>query len=99
VTLATEQADREDVAGKPFRKRWPKQNRQYQHTIVRVPLDTTEPRESEARGPSGTRRKHLVRGYMWGKNTRPQAEWRWIRPFWRGSAEVGIVERSHYVVG
>ena len=97
VTLATRQAitecvDRKKSAGLP------KRFRDYPHTIIRVPLDETSGHtDPRAAGPK--RRKHLVRGCTWGKNTRPLEERRWIAPFFRGSAELGEVTRSHTVVG
>ena len=99
VTLATEQAVHETVPGEPFRSRLSKQPRQYPHSVVRVPLAARSTAFGPARNGAGGRRRHLVRGYMWGKNTRPQSEWRWHKPFWRGRAELGTVDRDHYVVG
>jgi hypothetical protein len=99
LTLATEGPEQETVSGKPFRKGLPHRHRQYQHTFVRVPLDRTQSSHGGSGGLSPRRRKHLVRGYLWGKNTRSRDQWRWIKPFWRGSTELGTVKRSHYVVG
>jgi hypothetical protein len=42
---------------------------------------------------------HLVRGYVYGKNTRPLAEQRWVKPYWRGDKELGVVATpEHYEV-
>lgn len=99
VCLNTEDIVREKVDGKPFKAGLPKKFRQYEHAIIRVPLDTFDDRYVEPGSGTGRkRRKHLVRGYTWGRNTRPVEEQRWIRPFFRGSQEVGEVVRDHYVV-
>ena len=99
VTLATEQAIREhvDVPGGPRAQAAAARARRYPYTIIRVP--TYVPETAGESGKPGTpRRCHLVRGYVWGKNTRPKEEQRWIAPFWRGDAALGIATRSHYVV-
>lgn len=71
--------------------------RKYEHRIVRVPLDTSPSSGGlGSSGPGKPRRRHLVRGYVFGKNTRPKEQQRWIKPYWRGDAEIGIVERDHY---
>ena len=72
--------------------------RTYPHSIVRVPFETGGASESGASGGK-RRRKHLVRGFVWGKNTRPIEQQRWIAPYWRGDNEVGVVQREHYEVG
>jgi hypothetical protein len=77
-----------------------KRHRLYEHTIIRIPMDDGgEGGDLGTGGAARKRRCHLVRGYTWGKNTRPVEEQRWIKPFWRGDRSVGTIERSHYVVG
>jgi hypothetical protein len=100
VCLNTADIVRERVEGRPHKASLPKKFRQYEHSIVRVPLDHAdgEDRGGDGDGSGRKRRKHLVRGYMWGKNTRPVIEQRWIKPFFRGNQEVGEVVRDHYVV-
>ena len=95
VTLATKDSVRERVRAKPQKARIPKKFREYDHTIIRVPYDRVE---SEALGLGGSgrkRRRHLVPGYWWGKNTRPIDEQRFIYPYWRGSQEIGIIDPAH----
>lgn len=99
VCLNSEDIIRERVDGKPFRPGLPKQFRQYEHSIIRVPFDRADAAEHGIAGESRRRRKHLVRGFVWGKNTRPREQQRWIKPFWRGSQEVGEIKREHYEVG
>lgn len=74
--------------------------REYAHTIVRIPLEPTLPASEGggAKEEGKRRRRTLVRGFVWGKHTRPPEEQRWIRPHWRGDASLGTVERSHHVV-
>jgi hypothetical protein len=101
VTLATEQAERASVPGKRWSPGAPKRTRRYDHTIVRVPLDAPHSVSGESGDdpiPQGRRRKHLVRGYMWGRNTRPTAQQRWIKPFWRGDADLGTLHHEHYEI-
>lgn len=99
VCLNTEDIIREKVEGRPFKAALPKKFRQYEHAIIRVPLDTFDDRYVEpGTGGGRKRRKHLVRGYTWGRNTRPVEQQRWIKPFFRGSQEIGVIERDHYVV-
>lgn len=77
-----------------------KRHRLYEHTIIRIPMDDGGEGGDLGTGGAGRKRRcHLVRGYTWGKNTRPVEEQRWIKPFWRGDRSVGTIERSHYVVG
>lgn len=72
-------------------------HRAYDHRIIRIPLDTDP---SERSGPSkGTgvrRRRHLVRGYVFGRFTRPVEQQHWVKPYWRGDRELGISQHSHY---
>lgn len=97
VTLATPQTIRERVEA--ARARSGKAGRRdYEHTIIRVPSYVPEPGPGEAQGTQGKRRMGLVAGYVWGKNTRPVAEQRWIAPHWRGDASVGVVPPKVRVV-
>ena len=76
--------------------------RPYDHTVVRIPLDDPQPQSSgqgHRLGVQVTKRKHLVRGYVYGKHTRPVEEQRWIRPYWRGEGETKRIVERHYVVG
>lgn len=76
-----------------------KRRSSFAHTIIRVPEDDTPVSIGLGHGGSRIkRRKHLVRGFVWGKNTRPIEEQRWVKPYWRGAQEVGVVDRSHYDV-
>jgi hypothetical protein len=98
VVLATEDLVRENVEGKPWKASLPKLHRQYPFSVVRVPLERSGAGEALVGADGRKRRRGLVRGYMWGRNTRPLEEQRWIKPHWRGSQELGTVERSHYTV-
>ena len=76
---------------KSSKRRW----RGCPYTIIREPLDTT----SSIRLPNGSvPRKHFVRGYQWGRHTRPPDEQKWIEPYWRGSEDKGLYERDHYEI-
>lgn len=61
----------------------------YPYTIVRVPLDYAAPGSewittgSTHQPPS----RHFVRGYQWGKYTRPPEEQLWVDAYWRGHGE------------
>jgi hypothetical protein len=66
----------------------------YGFTHVAPPADDTVPVEAGGYRP---RKRHLVRGYTWGRNTRPKEEQRWIAPFWRGRGEV-VAQRAFYEV-
>jgi hypothetical protein len=98
VSLATEQVIKE-------RKNPPKvvgggkvgKSRRLPYTVVRVPLDD-EISVGASTGTGTRRRKHLVRGYVWGKNTRPVEEQRWIKPFFRGSREHGEIQHTRVEV-
>jgi hypothetical protein len=97
VTLSTRGTERERVKGGNHALNMKPRGRKYPHTVVRIPTDYSAPVEGQ--GISGQyRRMHIVRGYTWGKNTRPLAEQRWIQPFFRGREELGEVIRDHYVV-
>jgi len=100
VSLNTEQLEQERVSPPKPKPGTDKRFREYPHTIVRIPLDRDE-RGNVIRdkGTGRPRRRHLVRGFVWGKNTRPVEEQHWVRPHWRGDASRGTVERSHYKVG
>lgn len=102
VTLATKDQVREKVKAKPQKARIPRKFREFDHTIIRVPFDRAES-QSLGLGLGGTgrkRRKHLVPGYWWGKNTRELPDRRFIWPYWRGSQEVGVIDPAerHHVV-
>lgn len=99
VALNTENLEQEKVEGRPWKASLPKKYRHYAHTIIRIPDDDTPIHTGTGRGGAGVkRRKHLVRGFIWGKNTRPKEEQRWVKPYWRGAQEVEVKERTHYVV-
>jgi hypothetical protein len=69
----------------------------YAYTIIRIPHEPVSTGEGSRR--SGTRRRrHFVRGFVWGKNTGPREEQRWVAGYYRGSAKLGDVYRSHYEV-
>jgi hypothetical protein len=65
----------------------------YSYTHVRQPDDDALPFD----GVHRHRKRHLVRGYTWGRHTRPPEEQRWIAPFWRGRGEVAV-QRDHYEI-
>jgi hypothetical protein len=65
----------------------------YPYTLVRPPDDDSVPMEGDYR----PRKRHFVRGYTWGCNTRPVDQRRWIAPFWRGRGEA-IAVRDHYEI-
>jgi hypothetical protein len=96
VTLATAQADVEVVPGKPWKRKQPIKTREYEHRVLRILLPG-ETRHSVGESQStGARRKlHFVSGYIWGKNTRPKEEQRWIAPFWRGDVKEGVSLTRH----
>lgn len=98
VTLAAQQTVRERVEPPRVRGSNSGPRRGYAHTVVRVPTYIPEPGAGEARGPQGKRRMSLVSGYVWGKNTRPLDEQRWIAPFWRGDASLGLVAPKTRIV-
>lgn len=64
----------------------------YPYTHVGPPIDDTVPADASGHQP---RRRHLVRGYTWGKTTRPKDQQRRILPYWRGQGEV-TETRQHY---
>lgn len=101
VTLNTENLNIDKIRIPTGKKSWDgnPRTRPYDHSIVRVPVETFhEGNVGVLNSSEGKpRRKHLVRGFVWGKHTRPKEEQRWIKPHWRGDADVEIKER-HYVV-
>jgi hypothetical protein len=99
VTLNTSNHKSEYVMAPP-RKAAGVQRRFYDHHIIRIPIDYEAPIEPSGPGlPGRPRRMHLVRGYVYGKNTRPLAEQRWVKPYWRGDKELGVVATpEHYEV-
>lgn len=99
VTLGSRGAERRRVKGGNHALNMKPRGRDYPHTVVRIPTDYSSPVERDGKGTGGFRRMHLVRGYMWGKNTRDLNEQRWIEPFFRGRAELGEVVHDHYVMG
>ena len=66
----------------------------YGYTHVSPPLDDSVPPDASGYQPC---KRHLVRGYTWGKNTRPKDEQRRIEPFWRGRGEQAD-PRQHYEI-
>lgn len=96
VTLATRGVEKTQVKGGRHDTNITPRGRRYPHTVVRIPMDYSSAKGSGGHGQH--RRMHLVRGYVWGKNTRPLNEQRWIDPFFRGMEELGTVEHSRYVV-
>ncbi len=96
INLATAQADVEKVAGKPWKRSQPIKTRRYEHSVVRIILPGETRRSvDEAKGMGSKRKLHFVSGYIWGKNTRPTEEQRWIPPCWRGDASIGVVKPKH----
>jgi hypothetical protein len=65
----------------------------YGYTHIAPPEDDSVPA-----GPTGRRqlKRVLVRGYTWGRNTRPVEQQRRIDPYWRGQGEAVI--RDHYEI-
>lgn len=96
VTLNTSNHISERIPVPP-RKSNDTQRRAYEHHIIRIPVDYTV---SSGDGEKQKRRRmHLVRGYVYGKNTRPLEVQRWVKPYWRGDKELGIVSaEQHYEV-
>jgi hypothetical protein len=88
VTLATKQAIEERVTP-PRAPNAPRERRadDSPYLLVRTPLDE-QLSSSMTVGGRTTPRKHLVSGYVWGKNTKPRNQQRWIKPFFRGSGEL-----------
>lgn len=69
----------------------PAKSRKYPFTLIRIPEEDPDPsdlREGHGGGGGKPRHKILVRGYVWGKNTRPRDQQRLIAPYWRGRDEV-----------
>ena len=92
--LATKQSQRVSVPG-----RSPGQagDLGYAYTIVTVSeVVTASGQRLAGNGPK--RRLHPVRGYIWGRNTRPLEEQRWIAPFYRGDCARGVVSHEAYRV-
>jgi hypothetical protein len=96
VTLAASNTLTEHHSGRPGKSNSGRRSR-YDYTTIRVPIDNSDV-ESSGGGSTGKRRMSLVRGYVWGKNTRPIEEQRWVKPFWRGNAELGVINREGYKV-
>ena len=82
----------------------PARARRYPYTVIRIPEDDPDPseiREGHGGGGGKPRHKILVRGYIWGKNTRSKDQQRLIAPYWRGrdEAEDAVpAGRDHYEV-
>lgn len=103
VTLGAGGVEREDISGErlPSSAKRPKNagsgkpRAEYPYTIIRIPND---PSPGNGSGSGPRRRRHFVRGFVWGKNTRPREEQRWVAGYYRGAAELGEVERSHYEI-
>jgi hypothetical protein len=95
VILSTTNHIQEKDPGKPFKQRIPYQFREYPHTLIKLPERVTWGKEKSGKGTGAKRSFHFVDGYVWGKNTRPREEQRFIYPYFRGSQEVGVVERTH----
>jgi hypothetical protein len=103
VTLGAGGVEREEISGErlPSKPKRPdgglrKPRAEYPYTIIRIPNDPSPGNDGSDRGPR--RRRHFVRGFVWGKNTRPREEQRWVAGYYRGAAELGEVERSHYEI-
>lgn len=97
VTLATKQAEVTDIAGKPWKPKCPLKLREYGFKTVQIKVAGQT--QAEAHAATGRRRKlELVRGYMYGKNTRPREHQRWVAPYWRGDESLGVTMRDHYEV-
>lgn len=83
----------------PARKPNNGQRRAYEHHVIRIPIDYTMPSEPGTGGQQKRRRMHLVRGYIYGKNTRVLEDQRWVKPYWRGDKELGAVTtEQHYEI-
>ena len=78
----------------------PKHRREQDYKTIIYGWTHLAPPEDEAApvGPGGRRqlKRILVRGYTWGRNTRPVEQQRRIDPYWRGQGEA--VLRDHYEV-
>jgi hypothetical protein len=101
VTLGSGGIEREEVSGKRLSSGTTRPNGgpqrplgEYPYTVIRIPNEPASGNGGPGTGPR--RRRHLVRGFVWGKNTRPREEQRWVAGYYRGAAELGEVERSHY---
>jgi hypothetical protein len=66
----------------------------YPYTIIRIPDEPVSDGSGLSTGLR--RRRHFVRGFVWGKNTRPRDQQRWVAGYYRGAADLGEIERSHY---
>jgi hypothetical protein len=101
VTLGSGGIEREEVSGGRLpsgTKRSTggprKPHGEYPYTVIRIPNEPASGSGGPSIGPR--RRRHFVRGFVWGKNTRPREEQRWVAGYYRGAAELGEAERSHY---
>lgn len=97
VILSTTNHIQEKDPGKPFKQRIPYQFREYPHVHIKIP-DRVSWGKGEGKGKRGPMGFQFVDGYVWGKHTRPREEQRFIYPYFRGSQDVGVVERGHTVV-
>lgn len=101
VTLASRNTEVERIQPSASKRRVEPRHRTYEHQVIRIPLENMRSSDGNGAGnkASGSpRRRRLVRGYMYGKNTRPLAQQKWISPYWRGDGEPE--ERTtHYEVG
>jgi hypothetical protein len=98
VTLGTRGTERATVKGGNHALNMKPRGRKYPFTVVRIPTDYSSPIEGDEKGHGGYRRMHLVRGSIWGKNTRPVEEQRWIESYWRGREDLGTVTHHHHQV-
>lgn len=99
VTLASANPEREMIrANRKAEGRY----RDYDRQVIRVPLETPtydgQP-GAGVRHAGKPRRARLIRGYTWGKNTRPPSEQRWIAAYWRQQVFIHEPKPTHYQVG
>jgi hypothetical protein len=102
VTLATAQAAQERRVSGGYGGSVPKARRSLPYTDVRIVVPQAGPSGGAGLGSGdghhARRKYHLVAGYMWGKHTRPREAQRWVAPFWRGDAALGVAGHDHYEV-
>jgi hypothetical protein len=98
--LEADQTVRERVLAANLKRNWggSPRTKPYDYTVLRAPVEYVGAAAEGTRGPGTPRRMHLVRGFQWGRHTRPIEEQRWIKPHWRGDESVGVVRRDHYRV-
>lgn len=100
VTLGTDEAEKRRVTVSKGNAAKPLEKRHFEYTHIKIKPKAYLPGEevpiSESTGKK--RKLHFVRGYIWGRHTRPRPEQRWIKPQWRGDINLGWTQPKSYEV-